>query len=260
MVKKIATHNKIFHADEVSAIALLKIFTDDDIVVARVNHDTIAFNSYDMIIDVGKKYDGIKYFDHHQYKGGKSSAGLIWEYLGFEDEYPKISKLIKLIDDNDTGVSKAKEFEFSSLIKAYNHKNIYSIEQDLQFAKAVEFAIIVFNFLVDAQNELNKAKSIVANSFVFNNNPAILELDSFTPHWTTYINGETTPHIKAVVWEDEIENNYKVKIPSKRLGSFELNGRALKPDSSMEFVHSAGHFAIAKDEQTMIKFLEKQFV
>lgn len=29
MKKIIATHNKVMHADEVTAIALLKIFTDD---------------------------------------------------------------------------------------------------------------------------------------------------------------------------------------------------------------------------------------
>jgi len=41
MTKQIATHNKIFHADEVTAIALLKIFTEDEILVHRVDHDTV---------------------------------------------------------------------------------------------------------------------------------------------------------------------------------------------------------------------------
>ena len=58
--------------------------------------------------------------------------------------------------------------------------------------------------------------------------------------------------VKAVVWEDEEEQKWKVKVPSKTVGSFELNGKALKNDTSMEFVHSSGHFAIAKDEMTMI--------
>jgi hypothetical protein len=65
------------------------------------------------------------------------------------------------------------------------------------------------------------------------------------------------PFVKAVVWEDEEENNWKVKVPSKTVGSFELNGKALKNDTTMEFVHSSGHFAIAKDEKTMIKYLSK---
>ena len=45
MKKLIATHNKIFHADEVTAIALLKIFTDYEIEVCRVNHNTTDFSN-----------------------------------------------------------------------------------------------------------------------------------------------------------------------------------------------------------------------
>ena len=43
MKKLIATHNKMFHADEIAAIALLEIFTDFEIEVERVNHDTNDF-------------------------------------------------------------------------------------------------------------------------------------------------------------------------------------------------------------------------
>lgn len=258
MQKQIATHNKIFHADEVTAIALLKIFTDDEIIVKRIDHDTTDFSSFDMVIDIGKKLDGIKHFDHHQYKGGKSSAGLIWEYLGFENEYPKISKLIKLVDDNDVGIEKGKPFEYSSLLKCFNARDIYSKEQDDAFEKAVEFAMTVLNSMADLEEELQNVKNIVSESFIFDNNKKILELASFTPHWTTYINGELTPNIKAVVWEDEDEKNWKVKIPPKRLGSFKLHGKALVQDNNMEFVHSSGHFAIAKDEDTMKHFLLKQ--
>ena len=107
MTLNIATHNKIFHADEVTAVALLRLFTDDEIIVHRVDHDTEDFTPYDMVIDISKQFDGDKYFDHHQNKGGKSSAGLIWEYLGVEEDYPKISKLISLVDDNDVGIQKA---------------------------------------------------------------------------------------------------------------------------------------------------------
>jgi len=58
------------HADEVTAIALLKVFTDDEIIVKRINHNTIDYDKYDMVIDMGRKFDGVKYFDHHQNIGG----------------------------------------------------------------------------------------------------------------------------------------------------------------------------------------------
>ncbi len=154
MILDIATHNKIMHADEVSAIALLKIFRDDEIVVHRVNHDTADFTKYDMVIDIGKKYDGKKYFDHHQYKGGKSSAGLIWEYLEEEDNYPTISKLIKMVDENDVGITKAKPFEYSSLITHFNNNDdIYGDKQEECFKKAVEFAYTILSSLKDNEDE-----------------------------------------------------------------------------------------------------------
>jgi len=254
---KIATHNKIFHADEVTAIALLKVFTDEEIEVSRVDHNREDFGSFDMVIDIGRKFDGVKYFDHHQYRGGKSSAGLIYDYLGLEGDYPKLEKLIKRVDDNDTGVAKAEPFEYSSLIKCYNHRDIYGSAQDRQFTKAVKFAQTIIISFREAQEDIEEAREIVVNSSMFDSNLAILELERFTPHWSTYINGELTPHIKAVVWEDKEEGKYKVKIPPKRLGSFELNGKALPQDDSMEFVHSAGFFAIAPDEESMKSYLHK---
>lgn len=258
MKKIIATHNKMMHADEITAIALLKIFTNDEYIIQRVSHDTNDFSKYDFVIDIGKKFNGIKYFDHHQYKGGKSSAGLIWDYLGMSGQYPKISKLIELVDKNDVGIEKAKCFEYSSLLKCFNHSNLNSKEQDAQFEKAVDFAITILSSMKSSQEELNEAKNIVANSYIFDGNPKIIELDKFNPHWTTYINGEVTPLIKAVVWEDEEENNWKVKIVPQRLGSFDLVCKSFENDVSMEFVHSSGHFAIAKDKETLLNFLRKQ--
>lgn len=256
MTKQIATHNKIFHADEVTAVALLRLFTDDEIIVTRVDHGTSDFSPFDMVIDIGKQFNGIKYFDHHQYKGGKSSAGLIWEYLGYEKEYPKISKLINLIDMNDVGIERAKEFEYSSLIKCFNCSGkITGEEQDIQFEKAVDFAMTIFGSLKESKDQLDDAKDIVNNSYNFNRNPKIIELDEFTPHWTTYINGELMPHIKIVVWEDEEENNWKAKVAPKRLGSFELNAKPFPQDKNMDFVHSSGHFAIASTREVMEKFL-----
>ena len=260
MELKIATHNGIFHADEVTAIALLKLFTDKNISVQRLNHNTEDFSEYDMVIDIGRKFDGKKCFDHHQYKGGKSSAGLIWEYLNQKNNYPNITKLIKMVDANDVGSIKAKPFEYPSLIKHFNANNdIYSNEQDLYFTKAVDFAFIVLQSMQYNEDAVVEAQSIVKNSFYFNGNKNIIELDRYTRFWSKYINGETMPNIKAVVWEDKADNRWKVKIPSKKQGSFELCSKALQYDNSMEFVHSNGFFAVAKDRDTLLSYLNKQY-
>jgi len=261
MELKIATHNGIFHADEVTAIALLKLFTEYDISVQRLKHDTEGFSEYDMVIDIGRKFDGEKCFDHHQYKGGKSSAGLIWEYLNQENSYPNISKLIKMVDANDVGAIKAKPFEYPSLIKHFNSNgDIYGDEQDLCFTKAVDFAFTVLQSMRYNEDAVVEAQSIVKNSFYFNGNKNIIELDKYTRFWSRYINGQTMPNIKAVVWEDEADNSWKVKIPSKKPGSFELCSKALPYDNSMKFVHTNGFFAVAKDRETLSLYLQKLYV
>ena len=261
MQKRVATHNGVMHADEISAVALLKIFSKEEIVVQRVSHQYKDLSQFDMVIDIGKKHDGKKYFDHHQYKGGKSSAGLIWDYLGIHESYPKLSKLIKQIDNHDTGVQKAKEFEFPSLLITFNSKEIYSKEQDENFNQAVLFAMRIFNALLDADEEKKKAKEIVNNSFFFNNNKKIIELSEYTKHWNSYINGKEMPDIKAIVWEDRLEDGtscYKTMVTPKYAGSFELTTKGFQADDSMEFVHKSGFFAIAKDCKTMERFLQKQ--
>ena len=258
MELNIATHNKIFHADEVTAIALLKIFTDKKITIHRVDHQTDNFDKYDMVIDISRTFDGKKFFDHHQFKGGKSSAGMIWDYIGLQDEYPKISKLIKKVDDHDVGIQKSLSFEYSSLIKCYNHKDIYSLYQDNQFEKAVEFAMTVINSLKEAQDESIKAQLIINDSSYFEGHENIIELKEYTGFWNQYINGETKPHIKAVVWEDKDVNQWKVQIPPKKVGSFELNGKELQSDENMIFVHSGGFFAVAEDKKSMKNYILKQ--
>ncbi len=45
MKKLIATHNKMFHADEVTAIALLQVFKDYEIEVERICHDSKDFSN-----------------------------------------------------------------------------------------------------------------------------------------------------------------------------------------------------------------------
>jgi len=260
MKKIIATHNKSMHADEITAIALLHVFTEDEIIVKRVDHDTIDFSAYDMVIDIGKKLDGKKFFDHHQYRGGKSSAGLIWNHLGLEKEYPRISKFIKEIDMVDVGEKKATPFEYSSLVKSYNHPtDIYSEEQDKRFEYAVEFAMIQIISMKEMEDQMEEAKEIVSNSYYFNSMPHVIELETFTKQWGTFINGSTMPEIKAVVWKDEREKNWKVKLTNAYVGSREfIHKQGLKASSNMEFVHSSGFFAIASNKAVMKSFLKDQ--
>jgi len=91
----IATHNGIFHADEVYAMAILMLYhafkgTEVDIVRTR-DLDVIA--NADIAIDVGGEYNVAKNrYDHHQRGGARdprpgsgtpyATAGLVWSHFG----------------------------------------------------------------------------------------------------------------------------------------------------------------------------------
>ncbi|MCP5504252.1 MAG: MYG1 family protein [Chlamydiales bacterium] len=88
--RSFGTHDGSFHADEVTACALLLLFDlidKEEIVRSR---DLKELSSCEYVCDVGGIYDPkIKRFDHHQldYSGSLSSAGMILKYL-------KTSKII----------------------------------------------------------------------------------------------------------------------------------------------------------------------
>src|ERR1700733_2167520 len=93
MIKRSAgTHDGSFHADEVTACALLMAFglVDRDKIVR--SRDLHVLDECEYVCDVGGIYDpAVKRFDHHQseYTGDLSSAGMILLYLkerGIVDE------------------------------------------------------------------------------------------------------------------------------------------------------------------------------
>ena len=93
----IATHSGQFHADEALAVFMLKQLPKyADASVLRTRDLTILnSDAVDIVVDVSAKYDGVKYFDHHQrefvdtlgLEGTHdtirlSSAGLVYKHFG----------------------------------------------------------------------------------------------------------------------------------------------------------------------------------
>ncbi len=97
-----------------------------------------------------------------------------------------------------------------------------------QFYQAVNFSKNIILSMKDMEEGMIKAKEIINNSFNFNRNPKIIELSEFTPYWTSYINGITMPFVKAVVWEDEDDRTWKVKVPAKKVEIFSTKWKSIK--------------------------------
>ena len=128
--RSFGTHNGTFHADEVTACALLQCFDLIDEDKIKRTRDTALLRTCEYVCDVGGAYNpNEKRFDHHQidYRGSLSSAGMILEYL-------KNKKIIS-----------SKDFEFfnNALIRGVDaHDN----GKELQVSGICTFSHIISNF------------------------------------------------------------------------------------------------------------------
>lgn len=122
---RLITHSGFCHSDDVLAYAVLsKLFPKHRLIRTR---DEVLINYFvnAVVFDVGMKYDGITYFDHHQKEKQMrddgvpySSFGLIWRKFGerfLKEVLPSAQyvqevwkhideKFVRLIDIGDNGI------------------------------------------------------------------------------------------------------------------------------------------------------------
>lgn len=152
--RTLCVHDGIFHADEVTAAALLIFFDfiDREKIIRSRNPEIIALSDY--VCDVGGVYNPEKRrFDHHQadYKGELSSAGMILAYLkerGVVEEsfYHFLNNALVLgVDAHDNGRSPQiiGLCTFSHIIAAFNPVDYEASEtkQESAFHKAVALVL-----------------------------------------------------------------------------------------------------------------------
>lgn len=152
-LRSFGTHDGIFHADEVTACAMLWLFDRIDLdKVVRTREDRLL-STCEYVCDVGGLYDpNDKRFDHHQqqYTGDKSSAGLILSYLKDQGDISAIEwtflndSIIAGVDAHDNGRSNSEKgvCTFSHLISNFAPVayDAGPKELDLAFFDAVRFA------------------------------------------------------------------------------------------------------------------------
>lgn len=183
------THNGQFHADEVLAFALIFKFGSEKREYFNITRtrDVETIRNATLAIDVGGEYQSdslniyggdymsmYRYlrshirgrFDHHQHKGGKSSAGLIWDELTkemecqcetglmpfmhpiYDGEHHAVDLLVQIVDNHDTGVKSSLEHPFIKGVNELNDINIYSPKQDKNFEVSISFAIAYIESIV----------------------------------------------------------------------------------------------------------------
>ena len=160
--KVVATHDGIFHSDEIVAIAILAL-VDGNITILRTR-DQDRLTRADYQIDVGQQYDArLGNFDHHHFKEdhylyGLSSAGLVWrEYKSkFTGVSEDMDAFVEAVDARDTRVeydaNNVYEVVFNS-ITACNDINPKGVEQNLKFEVLVEHIMEIIQALMTNSTE-----------------------------------------------------------------------------------------------------------
>jgi uncharacterized UPF0160 family protein len=151
--RSFGTHDGTFHADEVTACALLLVFDKIDFDKIRRTRDLKQLARCEFVCDVGAIYDPqVKRFDHHQvgYQGELSSAGMVLKYLketGTIDAatYEFLNRSLVLgVDAHDIGKVKIEPgvCTFSQVISNFvpTEYEASAEEQFEAFAQAVRFA------------------------------------------------------------------------------------------------------------------------
>jgi uncharacterized UPF0160 family protein len=270
MINSIVTHEGTFHADEVFAVAVLStIYPEATITRTR----TLEEKEDTIFVDVGMKYDGKMYFDHHQKDPNLTrpdgsqyaSAGLIWgcyhdhfirasiKELLTEDEITFISlklddKLFKAVDAVDNGLLHSLKADFpiysiSHFISSFNAKDTNSSEQDSQFMVAVNIAKMAINQeLQQAYNEA-KAFDIVRNLIT----GPILELPEYMP----YHDAIRDTYVEYVVFPDK--GQWVVRSAENKFNfNSDLVEQDLKLKPYLVFCHKAGFIAKTKTKESAL--------
>ncbi len=161
-LRSFGTHDGTFHADEVTACALLLLFDFIDEDKIERTRDPLRLKTCEYVCDVGGFYDpSRKLFDHHQleYQGPMSSAGMILLYLKDiskitlkEYDYFNLS-LIMGVDAHDNGAD-------PQIVGLCTYSNIISsfipIPQDVDQEIVNKGFFEAVNFAKDFLNRIRK--------------------------------------------------------------------------------------------------------
>lgn len=174
MAIQTATHSGPFHADDVLAWALIRVFHDPDATVVRTRN-VKAVAHCDIVFDVGGTYDpAAGRFDHHQnsYQGPLSSAGMILNWLEERGEVdPDVAAqlrhdVVDYVDAVDNGrlVPDPAVPCFARIIEAYTQGPDTLEAYDLAFDRAAEVAIGLVRGIRAGVEQVRRSRDVVLSA------------------------------------------------------------------------------------------------
>jgi uncharacterized UPF0160 family protein len=220
IIMKVASHDGRFHADEIFALAVLKlIYPDLEIVRSR---DENVYKKADIIVDVGHVYDPENLiFDHHQRSFSHkresgipyASFGLVWQKYGEllckstePSEYID-SVIVQAIDADDNGIEifettfdGIKSQTLSDIIESFVPRYV---NDDDKVQKGFDHALNFATFYMKRQIKLAKELFEVALPNIRvaikdAKDPRILIFHKFDKTWLNFIARESKEALFAI--------------------------------------------------------------
>ena len=280
--RSLAIHDGSFHADEVSACALLLLFDKIDRERIYRTRDPNLLKLCEYVCDVGGVYDPkSKRFDHHQpeYQGTMSSAGMVLLFLKETKEisphlYEHFNQTLILgVDAHDNGLMKLEmgTTSFSLVISNFLPIQHSASKQELDqaFLEAVEFALGHLDrlqkryfYALECREMVQKAMEKGEYALVFDQ--AIPWLESFFDlggelHPAQFVVMPTGDHWKLRCIPPSLDQRMKVRkaLPESWAG---LRDQGLSQVSQVPgaiFCHKGRFISIWQTKEDAIKALHK---
>lgn len=281
---KVATHDGSFHADDVFALAVLRLLHPDlDIVRTR---DPEALAAADLRVDVGRANDpATGDFDHHQ-KGGAgvrengipyASFGLVWRAFGTRltqgDERAAREveeRLVQGVDAIDTGfhlttpkIDGVRPMDVSDVIDGFNpgwDDDATPADRLGRFSHAVALAEGIIERQIAGALGRQRAHGLVREAIARRTDPRVVELDRNMP-WHEPVVTEALDALFVLV--PKTDGSWGVQAIPKALGTFDnrrdlpaawagLNAAELSELTGVAdavFCHTARFIAVAKSRE-----------
>ncbi|NDD57851.1 MAG: MYG1 family protein [Chlamydiae bacterium] len=280
--RSFGTHSGTFHADEVTACALLLLFNFIDKDKIFRTRDPAHLASCEYICDVGGEYNPSQHkFDHHQasYKGELSSAGMIWLHFKnkkiiSEDLYFTINRaIIQGVDahDNGRGDSEIGVCTFSNIISNFVPISYDSSakDQDLAFLNAVDFTFSHLERLLKRCSYVESCKQKVVE--VMSSNQVCLMFDEPLPWMDAFFNhdGEKHPALFVIMpsgnhWKlrgiPPLSNDrmkVRVPLPLEWAGLLDADLRRVSEIPGAIFCHKGRFISVWETKEGAIAALEE---
>jgi uncharacterized UPF0160 family protein len=288
---KVATHDGSFHADEVFAIAVLRLL-GDPVEVVRTR-DPKIISACDLRVDVGLRNDpATGDFDHHQ-KGGAgqrlngvlyASFGLVWREYGARlcngDSATAAgidTKFAQLVDANDNGQTIFRALTENVAPMGVDHviamhnpvwdSNPTAADYERGFARAIILAEDILSRQITMALGRSRAVQTVKAAIASSLDPRIIILDQAMP-WRETVIAEAP---EAVFVAYRAHDGWNLQAVPERLGVFKnrrdlpkawagRSGADLVQVTGVDgavFCHTRQFFAAAESRQAVLALAER---